>query len=161
MDLVDPEKYPMLAALCAADASGTLLTELERFRSARTPRHPRRPAHVVARLEVGELQRSVVLWDISRSGVSLVLPQDAVVLRPEYLSELRLLLRTATGVVNAKVSLVRIVSIQDGGMHVALRFEGLSDEEADRLDQLGTLLVSDLFRASADLLAEPAVEDLA
>lgn len=154
---VDLSNYPLLASLVAADPTGAVSAELERFAQERSPRHPRRRAEVVARLRSGDTQRSVVLWDISRSGVALVLPQEGIVLRAEPLSDLHLVLRTARGVVDAKVEIVRVVAIQDGGLHVAFRFSGLSEEDADKLDQLGTLLVSDLFRATADLLTEEVV----
>ncbi|MEQ1567192.1 MAG: PilZ domain-containing protein [Myxococcota bacterium] len=155
--MVDPDRFPLLTTLLAKDSNGAFRDELERFRDERVPRHPRREVRAVARLQAGAYQRSVVLWDVSRSGVSLVLPESAAPLRLEDLVDLRLVLRTELGVIEVKIVLVRMVSIRQAALQVAFRFEDLSDDDALALDQLGSLLVSDLLRASEDLLVDDPV----
>lgn len=151
---VDPDKYPLLAALLAYDSTGALREELARLRSDRSRRHPRKRTQAVARLLAGDFERSIVLSDISRSGVSLVLPRQAGGLPFEALVAPRLLLRTAERVVEVQLSFVRMIASREEMLHAAFRFEDLSEADADALDRLGSLLVSDLFRTGPDLLSE-------
>lgn len=154
---VDPDKYPLLAALLAYDSTGALREELARFRSDRSRRHPRKRTQAVARLQAGDFERSVVLSDISRSGVSLVLPRQAGELPFESLVAPRLLLRTAARVLDVQLSFVRMIASRDEMLQAAFRFEDLAEADADALEQLGSLLVSDLFRSGSDMLSSDPV----
>ena len=141
-------EFPLLLALLKRDARGLLRRELEHLLTR--PRSERRKVRVMARLLAPTFEVTVILVDISRSGVSCLLPADVRVSVKE-LTEMTMLLRTATGMLEAAVSFVRLVELHDEWIHVAFRFDDLDAADGDRLQQLNTLLLTDLFVSNRDL----------
>jgi PilZ domain len=139
---LDPELYPALSSAVSGQDGAALREELNRLiASFRPTRATRRPANVIVKLlrvyAGEELEESVVLRDISESGMRITLPAHVDIALGELArSRFRVRLQGKQGptlVVSAV--LVRISAVNEHGANLAFRFEGLSEGERAAIAQ--------------------------
>jgi PilZ domain len=136
--------YPQLTALVRGEHGEELRSEILQLLAMWFPdRAARHPARVIAKLlrnYRGQIvEESVVLRDISESGMRITLPAQLNLSFFEVCST-QFRLRVGQGeeqqVLTVDATLVRIAAVDKSGANLAYRFEGLSDSTREVLLQV-------------------------
>jgi hypothetical protein len=148
---VDKDRFPRLAQLLEQDE--TLREELARFFArapvARAPRHEVRVLAKLVRQFRGEtVEESVVVRDISETGLRVTVPKDLALdffetCHPEF----RLQVGEGGSALNvtASATLVRVAGYGKSGANLAFRFRFESEQERIALRELARLALGGAF----------------
>jgi hypothetical protein len=134
---LDPARYPVLSAAAHGAHGEPMREELRKLLAALCPpRAPRIPTRVIAKLVRNyagtEVEESIVVRDISESGMRITLPVHLQISLFEITSP-TFSLRVGAGrelrTLRVGAVLARVAAVDQHGANLAYRFEALSDSD--------------------------------
>lgn len=138
VDTIDERDFPILCGLLRTDvgesARRELIVLLERRFQARAPR---RPVEVTARLFGATIDQTVMVRDISASGLRVAVERGVPF--PRRPGDVWIRLATADGLLEVPLSFVRVVMSHRGEFEAAFQFERISAVQVASLERLQNL----------------------
>ncbi len=142
VDAIDDYEFPILAGLLRTDIGGNARDELIALLARRfQPRAHRTPVRVTARLVGLNIDQTVLLKDISATGVRVAI--DKGVPFPRKPGDVWVRVSTDDGVMELPLAFVRVVLTHVGEFEAAFQFDRISAKQAASLERLQDLIDTD------------------